>query len=136
MGDFVVFRIFFRISGFEGFLYSVPPQGDPKKRPLNPQEDFSLTNPTRLGKIFVTFRAAFPEEGRRMSKISPNICPSKIPPQLHKLSAAFFAAYGFTGAFGRNLCKFTFPQRRRNLRKSLLETTRSTGVKRAKKWLR
>ena len=52
------------------------------------------------------------------------------------LSAAFCAAYGFTGAFGRNLCKFTFPQRRRNLRKSLLLTTRPTGVKRAKKWLR
>ena len=43
------------------------------------------------------------------------------------------AAYGFTGAFGRNLCKFTFPQRRRNLRKSLPKTTRPTGVKRAKK---
>ena len=52
------------------------------------------------------------------------------------LSAAFYAAYGFTGAFGRNLCKFTFPQRRRNLRKSLLKTTRPTGVKRAQKWLR
>ena len=52
------------------------------------------------------------------------------------LSAAFYAAYGFTGAFGRNLCKFTFPQRRRNLRKSLLFATRPTGVKRAKKWLR
>ena len=37
------------------------------------------------------------------------------------LSAAFYAAYGFTGAFGRNMCKFTFPQRRRNLRKSLLD---------------
>ena len=36
-----------------------------------------------------------------------------------RLSAAFYAAHGFTGAFGRNLCKFTFPQRRRNLRKSL-----------------
>ena len=34
------------------------------------------------------------------------------------VSAAFYAAYGFTGAFGRNLCKFTFPQRRRNLRKT------------------
>ena len=53
-----------------------------------------------------------------------------------ELSAAFYAAYGFTGAFGRNLCKFTFPQRRRNLRKSLLLTTRPTGVKRAKKRLR
>ena len=51
------------------------------------------------------------------------------------LSAAFCAAYGFTGAFGRNLCKFTFPQRRRNLRKSLLLTSRPTGVIRAKKWL-
>ena len=40
------------------------------------------------------------------------------------------------GAFGRNLCKFTFPQRRRNLRKSLLNHTRPTGAKRAKKWLR
>ena len=49
------------------------------------------------------------------------------------LSAAFYAAYGFTGAFGRNLCKFTFPQRRRNLRKSLLFATRPTGVKRGKK---
>ena len=38
-----------------------------------------------------------------------------------ELSAAFYAAYGFTGAFGRNLCKFTFPQRRRNLRNSLLD---------------
>ena len=53
--------------------------------------------------------------------------------QVHELSAAFYAAYGFTGAFGRNLCKFTFPQRRRNLRKSLLGPTRPTGVKRAKK---
>ena len=52
------------------------------------------------------------------------------------LSAALYAAYGFTGAFGRNLCKFTFPQRQRNLRKSLLKTTRPTCVKRAKKWLR
>ena len=50
--------------------------------------------------------------------------------------AVFYAAYGFTGAFGRNLCKFTFPQRRRNLRKSLLLTTRPTGVKRAQTWLR
>ena len=58
------------------------------------------------------------------------------PGFLCSLSAAFYAAYGFTGAFGRNLCKFTFPQRRRNLRKSLLKTTRPTGVKRAKKWLR
>ena len=60
-------------------------------------------------------------------------CLFRLPPVL---SAAFYAAYGFTGAFGRNLCKFTFPQRRRNLRKSLLLTTRPTGVKRAKKWLR
>ena len=52
------------------------------------------------------------------------------------LSAAFYAAYGFTGAFGRNLCKFTFPQRRRNLRKSLPDHKTYTGVKRAKKWLR
>ena len=37
------------------------------------------------------------------------------------LSAAFYAVYGFTGAFGRKMCKFTFPQRRRNLRKSLLD---------------
>ena len=49
------------------------------------------------------------------------------------LSAAFYAAYGFTGAFGRNLCKFTFPQRRRNLRKSLLDHKTYTGVKVAKK---
>ena len=49
------------------------------------------------------------------------------------LSAAFYAAYGFTGAFGRNLCKFTFPQRRRNLRKSLLGHKTYIGVKRAKK---
>ena len=55
---------------------------------------------------------------------------------LLNLSAAFYAAYGFTGAFGRNLCKSTFPQRRRNLRKSLPKTTRPAGVKRAKKWLR
>ena len=41
----------------------------------------------------------------------------------------FYAAYGFTGAFGRNLCKFTFPQRRRNLRKSLLDHKTYTGVK-------
>ena len=36
-----------------------------------------------------------------------------------KLSAAIYAAYGFTGAFRRKKCKFTFPQRRRNLRKFL-----------------
>ena len=48
------------------------------------------------------------------------------------LSAAFYAAYGFTGAFGRNLCKFTFPQRWRNLRKSLLDH-KTYGRKRAKK---
>ena len=29
-----------------------------------------------------------------------------------------------------------FAQRRRNLRKSLLKTTRPTGIKRAEKWLR
>ena len=57
-------------------------------------------------------------------------------PHSRDLSAAFYAAYGFTGAFGRNLCKFTFPQRRRNLRKSLLDHKTYTGVKRAKKWLR
>ena len=32
-----------------------------------------------------------------------------------ELSAAFYAAYGFTGAFGRNLCKIC------NLLKSLLD---------------
>ena len=40
---------------------------------------------------------------------------------VRELSAVFYAAYGFTGAFGRNLCTFTFPQCRRNLRKSLLD---------------
>ena len=28
MGDFVIFSYFFRISGLEGFSYSVAPQGD------------------------------------------------------------------------------------------------------------
>ena len=32
MGDFVIFSDFFRISRLEGFLYSVPPQGDRKTR--------------------------------------------------------------------------------------------------------
>ena len=59
--------------------------------------------------------------------------PKSARPLALDLSAAFYAAYGFTGAFGRNLCKFTFPQRRRNLRKCLLGHKTYTGVKRAKK---
>ena len=30
MGDFVIFFVFFRIAGLEGFSYSVPPRGNLK----------------------------------------------------------------------------------------------------------
>ena len=89
-------------------------------------------HPKIAGKLsrFRVFRTRRPGK-KWVSGLWPEI--EKIAPEL---SAAFCAAYGFTGAFGRNLCKFTFPHGRRNLRKSLLFAARPTGVEGAKKWLR
>ena len=107
---------------------------------------FALFSPSRNALFCRAMGIAQSLEREFRVDLFPRICAKKGPGksssagksqyQCRGLSAAFYAAYGFTGAFGRNLCKFIFPQRRRNLRKSLLFATRPTGVKRAKKWLR
>ena len=47
MGDFVIFSYFLSISRLEGFLYSVPPQGDLNAKDVKAGKTTTLKSPVK-----------------------------------------------------------------------------------------